>query len=97
MRTRRTAEQFEVEPNCKCAMQPHLHQGDLEGDRPSRDNESFHTHKINAKCNYTNTNAVMKVAWMNKGALIASTYVRGSNGKEKRTWRGKKTDNRERD
>lgn len=45
MCTRRTAEQFEVEPNCKCAMQPHLHQGDLEGDRPSRDNESLHTEK----------------------------------------------------
>lgn len=30
----------------------------------------------------------MKVSWMKKGALIASTYVRGNNGKEKRTWKG---------
>lgn len=39
----------------------------------------------------------MKDAWMNKDALIASTYVRGSNGEEKRNWRGEKTNNRERD
>lgn len=32
----------------------------------------------------------MKDAQMNKGALIASTYARGNNGKEKRNWKGEK-------
>lgn len=32
MRIWRTAVQFEAEPTCKCAMQPHVHQDDPEED-----------------------------------------------------------------